>query len=100
METRVGDVIDGKYEVLKQIGKGGMSKVFLSMDQRLNKQWAIKEIRKTTGLNNEIMVNSILEEAHLMKKLDHPALPRIVDIIENRDTIYVVMDYIEGNSLG
>lgn len=99
METRVGDVIDGKYEVLKQIGKGGMSKVFLSMDQRLNKQWAIKEIRKTTGLNNEIMVNSILEEAHLMKKLDHPALPRIVDIIENRDTIYVVMDYIEGNSL-
>lgn len=99
METRVGDVIDGKYEVLKQIGKGGMSKVFLSMDQKLNKQWAIKEIRKNAGLNNDIVVKSILEEANLMKKLDHPALPRIVDIIENRDTIYVVMDYIEGNSL-
>ena len=34
-----------------------------------------------------------------MKRLDHPALPRIVDIIEDRETIYVVMDYIEGESL-
>ena len=35
-----------KYEILKQIGKGGMSVVYLAMDKRLNKQWAVKEIRK------------------------------------------------------
>lgn len=100
MATKVGDIIDGKYEVLKQIGKGGMSVVYLSMDQRLNKQWAIKEIRKTSnGNKNDIVVNSLLAEANLMKKLDHPALPRIVDIIESEETIYVVMDYIEGESL-
>ena len=44
-------------------------------------------------------MNSLLAEANLMKRLDHPALPRIVDIIENGVTIYVVMDYIEGESL-
>lgn len=100
MATKVGDIIDGKYEVLKKIGKGGMSVVYLSMDQRLNKQWAIKEIRKTSNENkNDIVVNSLLAEANLMKKLDHPALPRIVDIIESEETIYVVMDYIEGESL-
>lgn len=44
--TQTGSVIDGKYEILKQIGKGGMSFVYLAMDKRLNKQWAIKEIRK------------------------------------------------------
>lgn len=98
--TRLGAVIDGKYEVLKEIGRGGMSTVYLAMDKRLNKQWAVKEIRKKgTGRSDEIIVNSLIAEANLMKRLDHPALPRIVDIIDNGVTIYVVMDYIEGESL-
>lgn len=98
--AKIGAVIDGKYEILKQIGKGGMSKVYLAMDQRLNKQWAVKEIIKcTTNKNNEVVVQSLIAEANLMKKLDHPALPRIVDIIENEQTIYVIMDYIEGETL-
>lgn len=98
--TEVGTVIDGKYEILKEIGRGGMSVVYLAMDKRLNKQWAIKEIRKKgSGKNDEIVVNSLLAEANMMKKLDHPSLPRIVDIIDNGVTIYVIMDYIEGESL-
>lgn len=100
MATQVGTIIDGKYEILKQIGKGGMSVVYLAMDNRLNKQWAIKEIKKTSnGKNNEVIVNSLIAEANLMKKLDHPSLPRIVDIIDNGKTLYVIMDYIEGESL-
>lgn len=98
--TEIGSVIDGKYEILKEIGRGGMSIVYLAMDKRLNKQWAVKEIRKKgSGKNDEIVVNSLLAEANMMKKLDHPSLPRIVDIIDNGITIYVVMDYIEGESL-
>lgn len=98
--TEIGTVIDGKYEILKEIGRGGMSIVYLAMDKHLNKQWAVKEIRKKgNGKNDEIVVNSLLAEANMMKKLDHPSLPRIVDIIDNGVTIYVVMDYIEGESL-
>lgn len=98
--TEIGTVIDGKYEVLREIGRGGMSVVYLAMDTRLNKQWAVKEIRKKgNGKNDEVVVNSLLAEANLMKRLDHPSLPRIVDIIDNGLTIYVVMDYIEGESL-
>lgn len=98
--TEIGTVLEGKYEILKEIGHGGMSTVYLAMDKRLNKQWAVKEIRKKgSGKNDEIVVNSLLAEANLMKRLDHPALPRIVDIIDNNITIYVVMDYIEGDSL-
>ncbi len=98
--AEIGSVIDGKYEILKEIGRGGMSVVYLAMDKRLNKQWAVKEIRKNgSGRNDEIVVNSLLAEANMMKKLDHPSLPRIVDIIDNGTTIYVVMDYIEGESL-
>ena len=100
MATRVGTVIEDKYEVLKLIGQGGMSFVYLAMDKHLNKQWAIKEIKKAANSdNNDVVINSLLAEANIMKKLDHPAFPRIVDIIDNGETIYVIMDYIEGESL-
>lgn len=98
--AEIGSIIDGKYEILTEIGHGGMSVVYLAMDTHLNKQWAVKEIKKKgKGKTDEIVVNSLLAEANLMKRLDHPALPRIVDIIDNGITIYVVMDYIEGESL-
>ena len=51
-------------------------------------------------MNNEVVIQSAIAEANMIKKLDHPALPRIVDIIENGDMIFVIMDYIEGETLG
>lgn len=98
--AQIGEIIDGKYEILHEIGRGGMSIVYLAMDKRLNKQWAIKEFRKDKGdASRELALNALLDEANLMKKLDHPMLPRIVDIIDSKATIYIVMDYIEGESL-
>ncbi len=102
MAIERGTVIDGKYEILKQIGKGGMSVVYLAMDLRLNKQWAVKVIqRKGIGKNNEVVLNKVPDDTELMKRLDHPAIPRIVDIIDKEDDpqIYIVMDYVEGESL-
>ena len=98
--TETGTVIDGKYEILKLIGKGGMSFVYLAQDTHLNRNWAVKEVRKKgDGKKDDIVINSLLAEANLIKGLDHPALPRIVDIIDNGQSIYIVMDYIEGESL-
>lgn len=98
--AEIGTVVEGKYEILKLIGKGGMSRVYLAMDNNLNKQWAIKEIQKEArNKNNEVVVQSAIAEANMMKRLDHPCLPRIVDIINHDNVIYVVMDYIEGEPL-
>lgn len=100
-EERVfnGFIIE-KYEIKYLIGTGGMSCVYLAVDRRLQKEWAIKEIKKVTyGSDNRPIVNVLLAEVNLLKRLDHPALPRIVDIIDERDSIYIVMDYIEGESL-
>ena len=102
MALERGAVIDGKYEILKEIGKGGMSVVYLAMDLRLNKQWAVKVIqRRGIGKNNEIVLNKVPDDTELMMRLDHPSIPRIVDIIdrENDPQIYIVMDYVEGDSL-
>ena len=43
---RIGEIIDGRYEILKEIGRGGMSIVYLAMDNRLNKSIVVKEIRR------------------------------------------------------
>jgi serine/threonine-protein kinase len=98
--ARQGQIIDGKYEVLAFIGEGGMSCVYLARDQRLNKQWAVKEIKQTGDRErDELIARSFIVEANLMKRLDHPMLPRIVDIVKDSGTAYVIMDYIEGQSL-
>lgn len=96
----LGQVIDGKYEILTLIGQGGMSKVYLARDRRLNKQWAVKEIQKRArDKNNEIVVQSAIAEANMIKQLDHPSIVRIVDIIDNPDVIYIIEDFIEGEPL-
>ncbi len=98
--AEIGSVIDEKYEIVSQIGEGGMSTVYLAVDCRLNKRWAVKEIQKCgDGDRDGIVENSLLTETKIMKRLDHPALPRIVDILEDGETIRVIMDYIEGESL-
>lgn len=96
----IGSFVDDKYEILKLIGQGGMSKVYLAMDKRLNKQWAVKEIEKRSrDKNNQVIIQSAIAEANMIKRLDHPSLPRIVDIIDDDEMIYVIMDYIEGEPL-
>ena len=99
--AEIGQVIDGKYEILTLIGKGGMSKVYLARDQRLNKQWAVKEIQKNArDENDEAVSQSAIAEANMIKSLDHPYIVRITDIIELEDVIYIVEDFVEGQTLG
>ena len=98
--TTIGEVIDNKYEILALIGQGGMSKVYLARDKRLNKQWAVKEIKKKAlDKNNEVIAQSAIAEANMIKQLDHPSIVRIVDIIEQEDVIYIIEDYIERETL-
>lgn len=97
--TDKGTVLDGKYEILKEIGRGGMSVVYVAMDLRLNKQWAIKEIKDDGSKDTQTLLKGLEREANILKKVDHPVLPRIVDIIQKDNKVYVVMDYVEGRPI-
>lgn len=92
----IGSLIDGKYKVLNKIGQGGMSVVYLAMNEKVNKQWAIKEVRKEGVKDFDVVKQSLIAELELLKKLNHPSLPSIVDVIETEGTFLIVMDYIEG----
>ena len=96
---QTGEVINGIYEIISVIDKGGMSVVYLAMNRRANKQWAIKEVRKTGDKKLDVVRQNLIVEIDMLKKLNHPNLPSIIDVIDKDDTFLIVMDYIQGNSL-
>ena len=95
----IGSIVDGKYKILNKIGQGGMSIVYLAMNERANKQWAIKEVRKDGVKDFEVVKQGLIVEIDMLKRLSHPNLPSIIDVIDQKDTFLIVMDYIQGNSL-
>ena len=95
----IGSLVDGKYKILNTVGHGGMSVVYLAMNEKANKQWAIKEVRKDGTVDMETVKQNLVAETDMLKKLSHPNLPSIVDVIEDDERFLIVMDYIQGNSL-
>ncbi len=95
----VGSLVDGKYKILNKVGQGGMSVVYLAMNERANKQWAVKEVRKDGVLDFESVKQGLVAETDILKKLSHKHLPSIIDVIDTEDSFIIIMDYVQGNSL-
>ena len=95
----VGSLVDGKYKILSKVGQGGMSVVYLAINEKANAQWAVKEVRKDGVKDFEVVKQGLVAETDILKKLNHPSLPRIIDVIDQDDSFIIIMDYIQGNSL-
>lgn len=95
----IGSLVDGKYKILSEIGHGGMSVVYMAINEKANKTWAIKEVRKDGKMDFNTVRQGLMAEIETLKKLKHPNLPSIIDVIEDDDSFIIVMDYIEGRSL-
>ncbi len=96
----IGSVIDGKYRILSEIGHGGMSVVYMAINEKANKTWAIKEVRRGGVVDYDEVKQGLIVETEMLKKLHHPHLPSIIDVIDEEDSFLIVMDYIEGHHLG
>lgn len=89
-----GDVIDGMYQVIREIGKGGTGVIYLGFHLRLQKQIVLKRIKDSqTGRIN------VRGEADILKRLHHTYLPQVYDFLEAGGGVYTVMDYIPGYDL-
>ena len=88
------ELLEGKYRIIKALGRGGTGKVFLAENIRLGTLWAVKKIDRKSGGKA-----SLSAEPNILRKLNHPALPRVFDVLEDSDSIYIIFDYIEGTSL-
>ncbi len=91
METE-GKVLDGRYLLKKQLGQGASGSVYLGYDNKLHKEWAVKELKEPTDLERSM-------ELELLKTISCNAFPRIVDIVKEDGCIFLIMDYIEGITL-
>ena len=86
MET--GYTIADRYVCKKLLGKGGSGSVYMVYDMKLDKNWAVK-----------LCHGGRPEEAAALKRIDCSAFPRIVDVIHQDDTDFLIMDYVDGITL-
>ncbi|MDY6146801.1 MAG: serine/threonine-protein kinase [Peptoniphilaceae bacterium] len=99
MIRQAGSVIGGRYTVLRKIGEGGLSVVYMVHDPEENHIWAIKEIQKNGLGSQRIARQGVIAETKILSGLVHPCLPRIREVIEEEESYLLVMEYIEGRPL-
>ncbi|MDQ8165019.1 MAG: protein kinase [Gemmatimonadota bacterium] len=94
-----GQVLDGRYAIVKKVGEGGMSFVYLAHDVSTNERYAIKILSPALSKDENSMAR-LRREASLGIRLAHPNVCNIVRLGETEDgLVYVVMPYVEGDIL-
>ena len=88
----------GNYKIISLLGEGGMANVYLAQHQSLGYNVAIKLLKDEYVLNSNIRKRS-LAEARNLAKMSHPNIIKVTDLIDARDIVAFVMEYIEGQTL-
>ena len=89
-----GSILENRYVIEDKIGNGGMSNVYLVWDNKLSKRWAMKQIRLS-----EWKKVSFYREMELLKRVSYPAFPVMVDWFMEEEFGYLVMEWIQGETL-
>ena len=87
-------IVDNTYQIIREIGSGGMGVVYLAYHLRLEKYIVMKKIK---GQYSDMAF--IRNEVDILKKLHHPYLPQVYDFIEYESELYTIIDYIDGYDL-
>ncbi len=90
--------LETRYTIESTLGKGGMGEVLLATDTRLNRKVAIKRILGS-ATRSKTAVNRFLIEAQSIAALNHPNIVQIFDYGRAKDGPFLIMEYVEGNSL-
>jgi serine/threonine-protein kinase len=88
-------ILQNRYKILAEIGRGGMGAVFLSTDLRLNCQVALKQML----CDEEFSYKRFEREANLLANLQHSNLPKVTDFFSDNGKLFLVMEYISGRDL-
>jgi serine/threonine protein kinase/beta-lactam-binding protein with PASTA domain len=94
----IGKRISGRYKILEMIGGGGMANVYLAHDMILDRDVAVKMLRLDFA-NDEEFIRRFRREAQSATSLAHPNIVSIYDVGEEDDMYYIVLEYVEGQTL-
>ena len=95
--TAEGPTLAGRYRVKARLGAGGMAAVYLAHDERLGRDVAVK--RMHTSERDEIDARRFQREAKLGASLSHPNLVSIFDTEEDDESVLLIMEYVDGETL-
>lgn len=93
----LGAILSNRYEILREIGRGGMGVVYLARDPALAREVAIKVI--TPALLSPEAEARFRREARLIAQMDHPGIVGVYDIGDHGGSLYLVMPYVRGTNL-
>ena len=102
METVIGQTLNNRYTILRMLGTGGMGTVYCAHDPVLDRDVAIKQLQNDpiTGQSAAGQIRTQFQrEARILASLHHPNLPRVTDYFTDNQRYFLVMDYIEGQTL-
>ena len=102
MSFETGEVIGDRYRVVRLLGQGGMGAVYRAWDTRLNRPVALKEMIPQPSLDAAMLAQlrgQFRQEAQILATLVHANLVRVTDYFSWTDNEYLVMDFVEGESL-
>jgi eukaryotic-like serine/threonine-protein kinase len=94
-----GTVVNGRYEILESVGKGGMGVVFRAQDRQLDEVVALKVLRQEALEEDPSLVGRFKQELKLARRITHRNVLRTHDFGEWNETPYISMEYLEGVTL-
>ncbi|MDP9750023.1 Stk1 family PASTA domain-containing Ser/Thr kinase [Thermoanaerobacter pentosaceus] len=94
----IGRILGNRYEILEEIGEGGMAKVYKAKCHLLNRIVAIKILRPEFAADEDF-VKKFRRESQAAASLSHPNIVSIYDVGQEGDIYYIVMEYINGHTL-
>lgn len=98
MDKNGTTILNGRYEIIRPIGYGGMAEVFLAHDQLLDRDVAVKMLRDQF-LSDKELLQQFQREAKSAARLVHPYIINIYDVVSDGSSQYIVMEYVDGVTL-
>ena len=97
-EELIGQVLDGRYRIDALLGEGGMAAVMSAYDLKENRNVAVKMLKEEMT-DDKQAVKRFINESKAIAAMNHPNIVKVYDVVVASDTKYLVMEYIEGESL-
>ena len=94
----IGKIVDGKYEITRMIGEGGMGLVFLAKDVHTGHEVVLKAVRPELAHRTDIRERT-LAEGRALAQIDHPNVVHLNAVVAEQNSLWLVMQYIDGESL-
>ncbi|HEX8495621.1 MAG TPA: Stk1 family PASTA domain-containing Ser/Thr kinase [Actinomycetales bacterium] len=94
----VGRLLDGRYAVRSRIARGGMSTVYLAVDERLDREVAVKVMHPSLSADDGF-VRRFIREARSAARLSHPGVVQVFDQGEDHGVVFLAMEHIAGTTL-